>query len=100
MTIHRASKLCRRPKDEQVKDLTHYRNKRSISKTALQAIAILRMEKIGPKADLLLRALLQREAQQPGSIVMRAGARKKRVILIGHDDWNDITAALAEMPVA
>jgi len=62
--------------------------------------AILRMEKIGPKADLLLRALLQREARQPGSIVMRAGARKKTVILIGHDDWNDITAALAEMPMA
>lgn len=100
VTIHCASKLCRRPKDEQLEDLTHYLNRRSNGKTTRQAIAILRMEKIGPKADLLLRALLQREARQPGLIVMRAGARKKTVILIGQDDWNDITAALAEMPMA
>jgi hypothetical protein len=100
VTIHCASKLCRRPKDEQLEDLTHCLNKRSNGKTTRQAIAISRMEKIGPKADLLLRALLQREARQPGSIVMRAGARKKTVILIGQDDWNDITAALAEMLMA
>lgn len=100
VTIHCASKLCRHPKDEQTEDLTRYLNKRSNGKATRQAIAILKMEKISPKADLLLRALLQREARQPGSIVMRAGARKKTVILIGQDDWNDITAALAEIPVA
>ena len=100
VTIHCASKLCRCPKDEQVEELTRYLNKRSNGKTTRQAIAILRMEKIGPKADLFLRALLQREARQPGSIVMRAGSRKKTVIVIGQDDWNDITAALAEMPMA
>jgi hypothetical protein len=100
VTIHCASKLCRRPKDEQVEELTRYLNKRSNGKMTHQAIAILRMEKIGPKADLLLRALLQREAREPGSIVMRSGARRKTIILIGQDDWNDITATLAEMDMA
>jgi hypothetical protein len=100
VTIHRASKLCRRPKDEQVEEFTRYLNQRSNGKTTRQAIAILRMEKIAPKADLLLRALLKREAREPGSIVMRAGVRRKTVIVIGRDDWNDITAALAEIDMA
>jgi len=41
VTIHCASKLCRRPKDEQLEDLTHYLNRRSNGKTTRQAIAIL-----------------------------------------------------------
>ena len=43
VTIHCASKLCRRPKDEQVEELTRYLNKRSNGKMTHQAIAILRM---------------------------------------------------------
>jgi hypothetical protein len=31
---------------------------------------------------------------------MRSGARRKTIILIGQNDWNDITATLAEMDMA
>jgi hypothetical protein len=87
VTIHRALQLCRLPENEQVEGLSCYLNERSSGKTTRQAIATLGVEKTSPKAGALLRALLQRESRQPGSILMRAGTRKHTVILIGQDDW-------------
>jgi hypothetical protein len=48
---------------------------------ARQSINALRMEKIGAGAGVLLRALLQREAREPGSVELRAGTGKKTLIL-------------------
>ena len=87
VTIHRALQLCRVPENQQVEGLSCYLNERSSGKTTRQAIATLGVEKISPKAGTLLRALLQRESREPGSILMRAGTRKNTVILIGQDDW-------------
>jgi hypothetical protein len=87
VTIHRALQLCRLPENEQVEGLSCYLNERSSGKTTRQAIATLGVEKFSPKAGALLRALLQRESREPGSILMRAGTRKNTVILIGQDDW-------------
>lgn len=92
VTIHRALQLCRLPMAEQIEQLSRYLNERSSGKATRQSIETLRMEKIGPKAGVLLRALLQREAREPGSVVMRAGTRKQTVILMGQDCWADIAS--------
>jgi len=92
VTIHRALQLCRLPMAEQIEQLSRYLNERSSGKATRQSIETLCMEKIGPKAGVLLRALLQREAREPGSVVMRAGTRKQTVILIGQDCWADIVS--------
>lgn len=89
LRINRALQLCRLPKAEQVEQLSHYLMERSSGKTTRQSISTLRMEKIGPQVGVLLRALQQREAREPGSVVMRPGTRKQTVILIGRDCWGD-----------
>jgi hypothetical protein len=92
VTIHCALQLCRLPMAEQIEQLSRYLNERSSGKATRQYIEAFRMEKIGPKAGVLLRALLHREAREPGSVLMRAGTRKQTVILIGQDCWADITS--------
>ena len=95
VTIHRALQLCRLPMAKQVESLSRYLNERSSGKTIRQGVNQLRMEKMAPNPDVLLRALLQQEAQKPGSIRIRAGARKETLILIGQDYWPEL-AALTE----
>jgi hypothetical protein len=92
VTIHCALQLCRLPMAEQIEQLSRYLNERSSGKATRRYIEAFRMEKIGPKAGVLLRALLHREAREPGSVLMRAGTRKQTVILIGQDCWADITS--------
>ncbi|MFL6388350.1 MAG: hypothetical protein ACJ71U_12780 [Terriglobales bacterium] len=96
VTIHRALQLCRLPMAEQIEQLSRFLNERSSGKTTRQSIETLRVEKIGPKAGVLLQALLHREAREPGSVLMRAGTRKQTVILIGQDCWADITSPKME----
>jgi len=78
--------------DQQVDGLSRYLNERSSGKTTRQAIATLGVEKISPNIGFLLRALLQRESREPGSILMRAGTRKNTVIFIGQDDWAELAS--------
>jgi len=92
VTIHRALQLCRLPMAEQIEPLSRYLNERSSGKTIRQAVNQLRMEKMAPNPDVLLRALLQQETQKPGSIRIRAGTCKETLILIGQDYWPELTA--------
>jgi hypothetical protein len=94
ISINRALALCRLPKTEQVEQISRYLMERSSSKATRQSIAALRMERFGPQVDLLLRKLQQREAQEPGSVVMRPGTRKQTVILVGRDSWGDFAAPI------
>jgi hypothetical protein len=92
VTIHRALQLCRLPMAEQIEPLSRYLNERSSGKTIRQAVNQLRMEKMAPNPDVLLRALLQQETQKPGSIRLRAGTCKETLILIGQDYWPELTS--------
>ena len=92
VSINRALALCRLLKTEQVEHLSRYLMERLSGKTTRQSIAALRMERFGPKIDALLRALQQREARNPGSVIMRPGTRKQTVILVGRDSWGDLAS--------
>ncbi|HEV7676005.1 MAG TPA: hypothetical protein VGQ12_15850 [Candidatus Angelobacter sp.] len=94
VTIHRALQLCRLDMAEQIEQLSRYFNERSRGKTTRQAINVLRMEKMAPEPGVLLRALLQRETQTPGSIVIKAGTRKRTLILVGRDYWAELTSSM------
>ena len=94
VTIHRALQLCCLPMADEIEQLSRYFNERSSSKTTRQAINVLRMEKIAPEPGVLLRALLRRETQTPGSIVIKAGTRKQTLILLGQDYWADLTSMM------
>jgi hypothetical protein len=48
------------------------------------------MKRFSPQTDVLLQTLLQREAHEPGSVVLRVGTRKETVIVIGRDCWDDL----------
>jgi hypothetical protein len=93
LTIHRALQLCRLPENEQVEGLSCYFNERSSGKTTRQAVAALGVEKIGAKAGVVLRALLDRESRNPDSIEIRAGTHKNTVVLIGRDDWAGLSSS-------
>ena len=64
-----------------MEELSRSLMERSNGDAPRQSINALRMEKPGAGADVLLRALLQREAREPGSVELRAGTGKKTVIL-------------------
>jgi len=99
VTVHRALQFCRLPQAQQVEAFSRYLNKRSSDKTARHSIAKLRLERIRPTTGDLLHALQQLESREPGSIEIRASTRKKTIILLGEDNWNDVSA-LAEMGTA
>jgi hypothetical protein len=94
VNIHRALQLCRLPMAEQIEQLSRYLNERSSGKTTRQAINVLRMEKLSPEPGVLLRALLRRETQKPGSIVIKAGTHKQTLILVGQDYWAELTSSM------
>jgi hypothetical protein len=94
ITIHRALQLCRLPMAEQIEQLARYFNERSSGKSTRQAINVLRMEKLAPEPGVLLRALLRREIQKPGSIAIKAGTRKQTLILVGQDYWAELTSLM------
>lgn len=91
LTIHGGSQLCRYSKSEQYEHLLHHFMAGSKKKTNRQCIGMLQIEKINKKAGALLRALLQREVREPGSVAIRPGARKKTLILVGQDYLDDLT---------
>jgi hypothetical protein len=97
VTIHRALQLCRLPMAEQIEQFSRYLNERSSGKTTRQAINVLRTEKMAPEPGVLLRALLRRETQKPGSIVIKAGTRKQTLILVGQDYWAELTSMMETM---
>jgi hypothetical protein len=94
VTIHRTLQLCRLPMADQIEQLSRYFNERSSFKTTRQAINVLRMEKMAPEPGALLRALLQRETQNPGSIGIKAGTCKQTLILVGQDYWAELTSLM------
>lgn len=100
ISIDRAYKLCGLAREQQVEELARCFHKSSCGEITRKCIANLRMEKLSPKADFLLRILLQREAREPGTIIVKGSTRRKTLVLIGEDDWDAINAAVAETDVA
>jgi hypothetical protein len=85
LTIHAAMKYCSLPAPDQLERFSADCEYRAVSRVIRQCVPETRSEKILPAAATILNVLLQQEAQQPGSVVIRAGRIERTVIVLGRD---------------
>ena len=85
LTINRAIQLCRPPKAQQVEQFTRHRLQRAINKVIRQSVARLTENETSLDALTVLNTLQQKEARQPGSVVVRLGRLQRTVVLVGQD---------------
>jgi len=84
LTVNGAIQLCKFPRSEQAEQFSRSREERAIKKVIRQAIAQPNRE-TRPDTASLLEALMQQEAQQPGSVDVRIGNLRRTVLVLGQD---------------
>jgi hypothetical protein len=85
LTIHAAMKYCSLPRPDQLERFSADCEYRAVSRVIRQCVPETTSEKVLPAAATILSVLLQQEAQQPGSVVIRAGRTERTVIVVGRD---------------
>jgi len=85
LTINGAVQFCKLPQAEQLEQFIRYMEERAINKVIRRSITRPKEEKTCPDAATVLDALQFREAQQPGSVVVRVGRLQRTVVLVGQD---------------
>ena len=85
LTINGAVQFCKLPQAEQLEQFIRYMEERAINKVIRRSITRPKEEKTCPDATTVLDALQFREAQQPGSVVVRVGRLQRTVVLVGQD---------------
>ena len=85
LTINGAVQFCKLPQAEQLEQFIRYMEERAINKVIRRSITRPKEEKTCPDAATVLDALQFREAQQPGSVVVRVGWLQRTVVLVGQD---------------
>ncbi len=87
LTVNGAILLCKLPRSEHVEQFSRSREDRAMNKVIRQAIAEPKGE-TRPDTASLLEALMQQEAQQPGSVDGRLGNLRRMVVVLGQDQLN------------
>jgi hypothetical protein len=90
LSINRAVQWCTLSRVQQVEQFSSWLVERASSKVTRQSIAQLRIQRPGPHPVAVLNALQLREAQAPGSVVVRAASSRQTVILLGQDLLTDL----------
>jgi len=85
LTINRAIQWCRQPRAQQLQEFTRYTLESATNKAIRQSIGRLKQDRRRSDAITVLDALQQREARQPGSVVVRVGRLQRTVVLVGRD---------------
>jgi hypothetical protein len=82
LTINRALPLCSLPRWKQMEHLDACQMERA-NKVIRHAISKSEMQR--GRAGAVLEALIQQEARDPGSVLLRVGTRQQTVVLLGQD---------------
>jgi hypothetical protein len=85
LTINGAMKFCKLPRPEQLDEFIRDREDRAVDRVIREAVATADPGEACPNIGVVLRALQQKETEQPGSVEMRATRRQQTVILVGRD---------------
>ena len=85
LTINGAMQFSKLPWDEQLEQFIRHSEDRETGKVIRQSIGRHKEKKISPKVGAVLDVLQQREACQPGSVMVRVARFQRTVILIGQD---------------
>ena len=85
LSINRAIQFCKLNRTKQLEQFIRYSEERATNNVIRQAIGRPKEEKISYDAVIVLDALQQQEARQPGSVAVRFGRHKRTVVLIGQD---------------
>lgn len=94
LRINCAVSWCKLPKSQQVEQFTNYLWERTTQKVIRQAIGRSKKNKTDIDSRAAIDMLHQQEAQQPGSVMVRAGRLQHTVILIGQDLLPDLLAQM------
>jgi hypothetical protein len=85
LSINCALPWCKLPKAQQVEQFTNYLWERTTHKIVSQSIGRPKKNESNVDFRALIDMLQRQEAQQPGSVMVRAGRLQRTVILIGQD---------------
>jgi hypothetical protein len=85
LTINRAIQFCKLTQAEQLEQFTRYAEERETSKLVRRSLVRTKEIEPGLEVVAVLDALQQKEAQQPGSVVVRVGRLQGTVVLVGRD---------------
>jgi hypothetical protein len=85
LTINRALQWCSLPQWKQIEQFTHYLVERTHNKAIQHSLAQVEVGAMGRNVGAILDALQQKEAREPGSVLVEIGKRQHTVILLGQD---------------
>ena len=85
LTINGAMRLCKLPRAEQLEEFIRCSEERATNKVIRRSVSRPKEEETSSDLVMVLDALMQQEAREPGSIVVRVGRLQRTVVLIGRD---------------
>src|SRR5262249_46656761 len=85
LTINGAMRLCKLRRAEQLEEFIRCSEERATNKVIRRSVSRPKEEETSSDLVMVLDALMQQEAREPGSIVVRVGRLQRTVVLIGRD---------------